>query len=61
MAPFRDKIANTPILRAIVGFVIVFAVTSLSAVMVGGRLWGALITSIGMAVYFYFRGPRTGN
>jgi hypothetical protein len=58
MAPFRDKIASTPILRAIVGFVIVFAVTSLSATLVGGQLWGAFLTSIGMAVYFYFRAPR---
>jgi hypothetical protein len=58
MAPFRDKIANTPILRAILGFVLVFAVTSLAALMVNGQLWGALITSLGMAVYFYFRGPR---
>ena len=60
MAPFRDKIANTPILRAILGFVIVFAVTSLAAVMVNGTFWGSLITATGMAIYFYFRGGR-GN
>jgi hypothetical protein len=58
LSSVRDRIIGTPILRALVGFILVFAVTGTSAWLINGKLWGALITSVGMAVYFYFRAPR---